>query len=141
MATMETSNFVERRNGPYTPAYEIPSEIANLLERVLNCKTGGSAKHGLRWEYKDCGVIFLENIKPTEVTIYILPTSFVSWWNPDILIKILSQFHFSRFINSIKTERSGKDLRIKGVLWEDAMKLLPILIEWSYNSQTGKSMK
>ena len=133
-------NFVVRRNLANVPGHEIPEGIADLFENKLGCRTGGKAKHGLRWEYQKTGTIFLENITREGCSVYILPTSERRWKTVEGLKKIIVNCGLSHLEN-----RAGyggghdrKHLRVRDVSWGDLKVLAPKLLEWVYVSMTAK---
>jgi hypothetical protein len=137
MKIQRNKKFVKKRNCPSCPEHSIPLEVARLLEKELLCNTGGIARHGLRWVHKDIGVLFFERIKELSVDLYILPTTNAPCRTKKALIGLLSKSGLGKFETSIGITRGGKDLRIKNVEWNDAIILIPILVKWSYEFQTG----
>lgn len=123
--------FVKRRNlesnGDF---FEIPLSMATLLENTLNCKTAMGAKHGLRWEYNGTGLFFLEDIKDSGCTIYILPTGIRNWKTPEKIRKIIHEETGNEIGNSVKLDSTEKHLRIKNISWELVEKFVPILARW-----------
>lgn len=138
MAYSYPEDFVQLRNGPNSPYFHIPATVADLLKETLGLSTRGHATHGLRWESDGTGVIFLENIKPSTVHIYVLPTSLSSWRNPDALKTILRKEDFPSLCERVSTARNGKDLRIRNLSWSQAYSILPTLVRWSFTSRTGR---
>jgi len=140
MGDLRFDDFVALQNGPDCPAFEIPTTVADLLRTKIGLTTGGTAKHGLRWEKDGKGLIFLENISRSKVHLYILPTSILFWRTPTKLKGILSKTGFLNLWEQIGTGRGGDDLRIKNVSWSQAYSLIPILAKWSFSSQTGREL-
>ena len=142
MGDLLFNEFVGLRNCKNCPVYKIPTIVADLLQKELTLTTGGTSKHGLRWQTTSGrGVIYMENISRTNVDLYVLPSSISSWRTPEKLEKLLFRSGFSNITEQIGTaNRGGKDLRIKNLSWAQAYPLIPLLARWSYSSQTGRDL-
>ncbi len=134
-------NFVIRRNNERAPGFGIPEEIAELFENQLRCKTGGEAKHGVRWEHQGIGALFLEKISNHGCTLYILPTSGNREWKNLVNLKaIIAGSGLHHLNNQVQCSEDNKHLRVTNVKWDDLKILAPKLVSWVYSSETGKSI-
>ena len=138
MKSSRFGEFVQLRNSPNSPFFQIPASIADLLQKQLGLTTGGRATHGLRWESNEVGLIFLEDISSSAVSIYVLPTTFASWRNSEALREILRKEGLFDICDQIAPSGGGKHLRIKNLSWGEAYTAIPILVKWSFASQTGR---
>lgn len=122
-------NYVRRANPGSQELYEIPDFVANLFERVFDCKTAGQAKHGLRWECGGVAICFLHKITPQDCWVYILPTGNRAWKTESWLNAVISQSGAESIVGKAAYRSGSADhLEVPCVTWRDFALLVPHLI-------------
>ncbi len=131
-------SYVPMRNPGAQQSFNLPGDVLDLFQLKLKCVTAGAAKHGLRWEYKGIGTVFLENIGHDRCDVYILPTSSKrEWRNEKRLRQLLGEWGFPHLVGSVRQPRTI-DLRIVQVEWRDLISLAPKLVAWIYAAEANK---
>lgn len=131
-------DYVPIRNPGAQQSFNLPSDVLDLFQLKLQCVTAGSAKHGLRWEHKEIGTVFLESIDYDGCDVYVLPTSSErEWRNEKRIRQLLGEWGFPHLAGSVRQPRTI-DLRIVKVGWHDLKSLAPRLVAWIYSAETNE---
>lgn len=131
-------SHVPIKNPGTQKTYNLPSDVLDLFQRKLQCVTAGVAKHGLRWEHKGIGTVFLENIGHDKCDVYVLPTSSErEWRNEKRLRQLLGEWGFPHLVGSVRQPRT-RDLRVVQVEWGDLISLAPRLVAWIYAAEANE---
>lgn len=131
-------DYVTRKN-PGGFGYEIPQNIADLMEKQLSCINTGKAKNGLRWDYQNKGTIFFHKISRSACSIYILPTSVRKWKTKQQLQEALKKWGQPGLAKEVSDRKGGnKHLEVHNVTWRQVEAIAPILVDWVYFNETGR---
>ena len=130
---------MEKRNNPLSNiSFNIPKAITEVMENDLGCKNDGYSKTGLRWIKEEKPIVFFEKIENSNFSLYILPSIINKRWrNEDNLRNVLISSGYERYIANIHTVSTKQriELRIVNIRWDDAIFMLPPIVNWSFFSQ------
>lgn len=136
------TTMVARKNPEATRSFQIPKAVADRMQKELECVTAGGHNRGLRWETVDrVGVVHFELDFQTTRHLYILPSGSPTWKNKSTLEKMLRKVGLPTYTSRIsaKLEKKKNDLRLTKLTWEEIYEVVPHIVLWSYEQQTGRS--
>ncbi len=136
------TTMVVLKNPGASRSFRIPKAVADRMQKELGCVTAGRHNRGLRWETDDhVGVVHFELDFETTRHLYILPSESPTWKNRSTLEKMLRIVRLPTYTSKIsaKPEIKKNPLKLTNLTWEEIYEVVPHIVFWSYEQQTGRS--